>query len=53
MKKAQVIQIRADDAWVALVDEWRRVQPDLPVRSEAIRRMVIAAAKLPASPRKP
>jgi hypothetical protein len=28
-----------------MLDEWRRVQPDLPPRSEAIRRLVVRAAK--------
>lgn len=38
-----VVQIRADDVWLAAIDEWRRHQPDIPGRSEAIRRIVYAA----------
>lgn len=30
---------------VAAVDDWRRKQPDLPSRSEAIRRLVAVALK--------
>jgi hypothetical protein len=26
--------------WMAQIDEWRRKQPDLPPRAEAIRRLV-------------
>lgn len=26
--------------WMERVDEWRRVQPDIPARAEAIRRLV-------------
>ena len=33
-------QIRYDDDWMHQVDEWRRVQPDIPGRAEAIRRLV-------------
>jgi metal-responsive CopG/Arc/MetJ family transcriptional regulator len=36
------IQIVASDDWTAQVDEWRRTQPDIPSRSEAIRRLVQA-----------
>ncbi|MBK9073331.1 MAG: hypothetical protein IPL79_20375 [Myxococcales bacterium] len=31
---------------VAAIDEWRRAQPDLPSRSEAIRRLVSEALKI-------
>lgn len=30
------------ESWVRKVDEWRRKQPDLPNRSEAIRQLVLA-----------
>lgn len=40
MTKDEVIQLRADKRWVSAVDEWRRHQPDIPGRSEAIRRIV-------------
>jgi len=33
-------EMRANKRWVAAVDNWRREQPDLPSRAEAIRRLV-------------
>jgi len=33
-------EMRATDSWIKLVDDWRRQQPDLPSRAEAIRRLV-------------
>jgi len=38
-------QMRVNDRFLSLVDEWRRQQPDIPMRSEAVRRMVEIAAK--------
>jgi hypothetical protein len=32
--------MRTDEEFVRRIDEWRRLQPDLPSRSEAIRRLV-------------
>lgn len=40
VKHKHPIQIRASDEFVAAIDDWRRQQPDLPSRSEAIRRLV-------------
>jgi len=37
MKRFEML---APPAWIARVDEWRRQQPDLPSRAEAIRRLV-------------
>lgn len=34
------LQMRVSADFLAKVDEWRRAQPDLPNRSEAIRRLV-------------
>lgn len=34
------VQIVAPRKTVRMLDEWRRKQPDLPNRSEAIRRMI-------------
>lgn len=34
------IQMRASDDFIRSIDEWRRIQPDLPPRSEAIRRLI-------------
>lgn len=33
-------EMRAPIDWLRLVDDWRRKQPDLPARAEAIRRLV-------------
>lgn len=38
--KPQTFQMRVSDDWLAKIDEWRRQQPDLPSRAEAIRRLV-------------
>jgi hypothetical protein len=32
--------MRVDQAFLDAVDAWRRVQPDLPARAEAVRRLV-------------
>ena len=37
-------QMRVSDQFIAVVDEWRRKQPDIPSRTEAVRRMVAAVA---------
>lgn len=54
--KTKVFQMRASDDWLRSLDDWRRQQPDLPPRAEAIRRLVQlgieAEAKKPAK-RKP
>lgn len=41
--KGQTFQMRADDDFLSLIDEWRRMEPDLPSRAEAIRRLVTFA----------
>lgn len=33
-------QMKVPEEFLVMVDEWRRQQPDLPSRAEAIRRMV-------------
>jgi hypothetical protein len=38
------LQMRVSKEFLALVDEWRRQQPVIPSRTEAVRRMVEAAA---------
>jgi len=43
MEKPETMQrfeMKATPTWFGLVDEWRRKQPDLPPRAEAIRRLV-------------
>jgi metal-responsive CopG/Arc/MetJ family transcriptional regulator len=39
------VQVMVPEAWLGLVDEWRRRQPKIPSRSEAIRIMVENYAK--------
>ena len=39
-------QMRVSEAFLRTVDDWRRVQTDLPSRAEAIRRMVELAVKM-------
>lgn len=41
----QRVQLVASKAQIRTVDEWRRRQPDLPSRSEAIRRLIEAGLK--------
>ncbi|BAQ18284.1 hypothetical protein GL4_2851 [Methyloceanibacter caenitepidi] len=36
------LTLRADPELLQLIDDWRREEPDLPVRSEAVRRMLKA-----------
>src|SRR6267154_6770967 len=41
--KGTTLQMRVSAAYLKSVDEWRRKQPDLPSRSEAIRRLTAIA----------
>jgi hypothetical protein len=44
----KVFQMRASEEFFRQIDQWRREQPDIPSRSEAIRRLIelgLAAAK--------
>ena len=43
----QTFKMRVTPEWVTLLDAWRRAQPDLPSRAEAVRRLVAAGLKLP------
>lgn len=38
---SEQLNIRFDQALLKRVDEWRRRQPDLPGRTEAVRRLVV------------
>lgn len=38
--KAHPFQMRVSADWLRKIDAWRRTQPDLPSRAEAIRRLV-------------
>jgi hypothetical protein len=44
--KGQTFQMRADDDFLEMVDEWRRTEPDLPSRAEAIRRLVMIGVEI-------
>ncbi len=44
-EKSQPFQMRVSPDWLSTIDEWRRQQPDLPSRAEAIRRLVDKALK--------
>lgn len=44
-EKDQHFQMRTSREFMKLIDDWRRKQPDLPSRAEAIRRLVDAALK--------
>jgi hypothetical protein len=39
-EQTERFQMRVSPAFLRLVDDWRRKQPDLPSRAEAIRRLV-------------
>ena len=39
-------QMRASDEWLAALDDWRRQQPEIPSRADAIRILVNRAIEL-------
>lgn len=39
-EKTRPYQMRVSEEWLSVIDEWRRQQPDIPPRAEAIRRLV-------------
>lgn len=41
-EKMKRFEMLAPAAWLTAVDDWRRKQPDIPTRAEAIRRLVDA-----------
>ena len=46
----RVFQMRVTEGFLRQIDEWRRQQPDLPPRAEAIRRLIelgLEASKKP------
>jgi hypothetical protein len=44
-EKDRAFQMRVSQDWLDRIDDWRRKQPDLPPRAEAIRRLVEQALK--------
>jgi hypothetical protein len=45
--KGTTLQMRVSAGYLKSIDEWRRQQPDLPSRSEAIRRLTAIALQGP------
>lgn len=39
-EQGEMFRMRVSDVWLHELDEWRRLQPDIPGRSEAARRIV-------------
>jgi hypothetical protein len=46
-EQSERFQMRVSPSFLRLVDEWRRKQPDLPSRAEAIRRLVERGVSVP------
>jgi len=46
----KVFQMRATDEFLRRVDDWRRQQPELPSRAEAIRRLIEAGLRAETAP---
>jgi hypothetical protein len=46
----RLFQMRVSEHFLGMVDDWRRSQPDLPSRAEAIRRLVELAIKIKKKP---
>ena len=51
-EKTERFEMRVGSSFLAAIDDWRRKQPDLPSRAEAIRRLVEQALKPDPRPRK-
>lgn len=47
---SKVFQLRADAGFFRAIDEFRRAEPDLPPRAEALRRLVTAGLKARGNP---
>jgi hypothetical protein len=45
LRNDKTFQMRASEEWLRRIDDWRRLQPDLPGRAEAIRRLVDKALR--------
>jgi hypothetical protein len=53
MVQGKRVEIRLGPKQVAAVDEWRRQQPDIPPRAEAIVRLMEMSLEAGAKPSKP
>ena len=49
-EQTERFQMRVSPSFLRLIDEWRRKQPDLPSRAEAIRRLVERGINAPEKP---
>jgi len=49
-ERMQRFEMKAPAPWLARIDDWRRQQPDIPSRAEAIRRLVETAIEADAAP---
>jgi hypothetical protein len=49
---SEAVTLRMHIRLLAAIDDWRRGQPDLPSRTEAIRRLVVLALEKDAKARK-
>jgi hypothetical protein len=49
--KTVTVQLRVSADYLKAVDDWRRLQDDIPVRSEAIRRLTMMALASPSTAR--
>lgn len=45
-QKSERFELRVSEEFLKKVDDWRRKQPDLPPRAEAIRRLVEQGLKM-------
>jgi hypothetical protein len=52
-KMNRQIMVRLTDELLAAIDHWRQAQLDAPSRSDAVRRLTIAALKADPVPEKP
>lgn len=52
-EQTERFQMRVSKGFFRTVDDWRRKQPDMPSRAEAIRRMVDLASEQALGGRKP
>jgi len=46
-EQTERFQMRVSPSFLRLIDDWRRKQPDLPSRAEAIRRLVERGVNAP------
>jgi len=49
-QKTETFNMRVTPDFLRLVDDWRRVQADLPSRAEAVRRLVLRGLECEQSP---